>query len=302
MRKSMIKAQRDDIDNALIINQATRDMYMERLCDLAVSRFNWRGMPDSIDTRYLELTLLQRGMCAFFYDDVLGYLCLPAVTKGKLGVYGIPEVWTAYSDTGANYPNLTAENSVLIWNNLLHTCPWPILQQYANRLYETQRAIDVNISLTKYPVLIQCPEEERLTFHNLFAKYTGNIPLIFASDKLNIKGVEAINTKVPVVFPDLQIQLKSQWGEALTYLGIENNSINKAERQITDEVISSLGNVYASRWSATAPRENACAQINKLFGLNISVEFRAELIANVEPVIEDDNPHQSPLNKVGADE
>lgn len=284
-----IMSQQSAVDNALIMNQGTYDMYLYRLFDLAASRFEWSGMPDTVDTRFLEMSLLFRGMVAFFYDDVLGYLCLPACTQGDLGVYNIPVKWYAYGSNGSVFKDLDDTNSVLIWNNNLHSTTIPILQQYAHRLYETQRAIDTNVSLSKYPAIIQCDEEERLTFENLFSKYQGNIPLIFATRKLNLTDSKVINMNVPKIFPDLQIQLKQQWGEALTYLGIENNSINKAERQISDEVVSSLGNVFASRWSATAPREVACEKINKLFGLNVSVKFRAELIQSVHPIGEGDS-------------
>ena len=52
--------------------------------------------------------------------------------------------------------------------------------------------------------------------------------------------------------------------------------MNKKERLITDEVNRGLGGVFASRYSGLLSRRQACDQINEMFGLNISVEYRNE--------------------------
>ena len=45
---------------------------------------------------------------------------------------------------------------------------------------------------------------------------------------------------------------------------------------ITDEVNRGLGGVFASRYSGLLSRKQACDQINNMFGLNLSVEYRNE--------------------------
>lgn len=68
--------------------------------------------------------------------------------------------------------------------------------------------------------------------------------------------------------------LKTQiWNEALTYLGISNINIQKKERLITDEVVRNQGGTIASRYSRLKARRQACEEINKMFGLNISVSY-----------------------------
>ena len=55
---------------------------------------------------------------------------------------------------------------------------------------------------------------------------------------------------------------------------ISNVNIVKKERLITDEVIRNQGGTVASRYSRLNSRKQACEQINKMFGLNIDVEYR----------------------------
>ena len=39
-------------------NQQVVTFYYERLVDLALAQFEWEGLPDTVDRRYLEKTLL----------------------------------------------------------------------------------------------------------------------------------------------------------------------------------------------------------------------------------------------------
>lgn len=78
-------------------------------------------------------------------------------------------------------------------------------------------------------------------------------------------------------------ELKTKiWNEALTYLGISNVSVEKKERLITDEVDRSQGGVLASRYSRLVARQQACEQINKMFGLNVWCEYREDFDTGVE--------------------
>ena len=61
-----------------------------------------------------------------------------------------------------------------------------------------------------------------------------------------------------------------------TEIGIPNANTEKKERMLSDEVNRMQGGVFASRYSATEARKQACIEINKMFGLNIDVEFRQE--------------------------
>ena len=80
------------------------------------------------------------------------------------------------------------------------------------------------------------------------------------------------------MFKDLY-ELKTQtWNEALTRMGISSVNTVKKERMITDEVARAQGGTIASRYSRLEMRKQACEQINRMFGLNISVEYRDDFL------------------------
>ena len=62
----------------------------------------------------------------------------------------------------------------------------------------------------------------------------------------------------------------------LTFLGISNLNVQKKERLITDETIRSQGGTIASRYSRLNARRQACEEINKMFGLDIWVDYRED--------------------------
>lgn len=249
--------------------------YYNRLTELALSMFEWQNLPKTVDQRFLEMCLFSDGMCVFFEDEVLGYLGLRCMIGGKLNVYQIPTDRRAYATNGYQ-KELDGTNSVIIFNNYLHTNSTLDVEMFSKRLYNLDRAIDVNANAQKTPVLIQCDESQRLTMKNLYKQYEGNEPFIFGSKGLDANGLKVLQTGAPYV-ADKLYELKTQiWNEALTYLGISNINVVKKERMITDEVTRNQGGTVASRYSRLESRRQACKQINEMFGLDIWVDYRED--------------------------
>lgn len=262
-----------------LMNNRTYIQYYNRLMELAISMFKWKNLPNTVDIRFLELSLFAKGYSLFFKDEDLktkgddgSYLALTCTIGGTFNVYRIPNDRRAYAPNGYN-KNLTADDSVLIYNNYIHTNSMLDVEMFAKRLYNLDRIIDVNANAQKTPVLILCDETQRLTMKNLYKQWEGNEPFIFGNKALDVKGLTVLKTDAPYV-ADKLYQLKTQyWNEALTYLGIANVNTQKKERMITDEVERDQGGVMASRQSRLKARKQACEQINEMFGLDIDVEY-----------------------------
>lgn len=272
----MGRRRKTNFEESAFLNNRAYTYYMTRFSELALSVFKWEGLPDSIDERFLELTLYSDGQAVFFKDEVLGFLCLQAAVNGPFDVYRIPIRRRAYAANGYQ-KQLDRTDSVIIWNNKLHTNTEPDMLVFARRLWDLDRTIEVNARAQKTPVLLQGPEEKRLTLINAYKEYDGNAPVIMANKTLNPEDFSVLNTEAPFV-GDKLYQLKTQiWNEALTYLGISNLTIQKRERVNTDEVARSMGGTLASRNARLEARRQACKEINKMFDLNISVSFREDL-------------------------
>lgn len=268
--------RKTNFEESLSMNNYTYMQYAYRLMELSISMFEWKNLPEGIDERFLEMVLFTDGHAVFFKDDELGdYLALQCLINGKLNVYRIPIKRRAFAVNGYQ-KQLTDKDSVIIFNNMLHTNSWLDVKMFAKRLYNLDRIIDVNANAQKTPILIKGNEQQRLTLTNLYKEYDGNAPVIFADKSLDMNALQVLSTQAPYV-ADKIYQLKTQiWNEALTYLGISNVSFQKRERMVSDEVTRSQGGTVASRYSRLNARRQACEQINKMFELNIECDFRED--------------------------
>lgn len=272
----MAKVKNGEFWQSARMNNNTFMQYYNRLTELAISMFEWKNLPETIDERYMELVLFGDGMCVFFQDEAIGYLALRTMIGGHLNLYQIPTIRTAYASNGYNR-QLNEEDSVIIFNNRLHTSSVLEVENYAKRLYNLDRIIDVNANAQKTPILINCTSEtQRLTLKNLYMKFEGNEPVIFADNQVSPNSISVLRTDAPFIASQIY-ELKTQiWNEALTYLGIANTNFMKKERMVVDEVVRNMGGVIASRYSKLLARRQAADQINRMFGLNIEVDFRNE--------------------------
>lgn len=264
------------------VNNLTYMQYLNRLTELSVSMFEWKNLPPTVDARYLELHLFETGSMVYFDDDVIGNLCLDCLPSGRLDVYGNPVLRRAYSGYN-NYQKLLKEsNSVIIWNNYLHTNSILEVKMFARRLYNLDRIIDVNANAQKTPVLIQGTEQQRLTLKNLYKEFDGNSPFIFGDKNLDLNSLKCIQTGAPYVCDKLYNLKQMYWNEALTYLGINNTGAQKRERMLTIESSQAQGGTISSRYSRLQSRREAVEKINAMFGTNIEVNYREDFMSVYE--------------------
>lgn len=279
------------------INNQTYIDYYQRLMEFAINMFEWRNLPPTVDERFLELTLYEKGYCLYFNDEVVGNLALTCTIGGMLDVYRIPTERRAFAVNGYN-KICTSQDSVLIFNNYLHTPTILTIELFARRLYEIERTIDVNVKAQKTPTLVLASEQQRLTMKNLYMQYDGNEPFIFGDKDMELDGIKCLKTDAPYVADKLQVLKHQIWNEALTFCGIENSNQDKKERLVADEVGSNYGNIEAQRNVMLNARRQAADKINRMFGTNIEVGFRSSL----NTMVNSENVSRETIEEVGEDE
>lgn len=264
------------------LNNESYNHYFNALTELAVGSIKWNNLPETVDERFLEMTLFYDGSAIFFNDEVIGDLALQCMIGGQLDVYRTPVTRQAYAVNGYR-KNLSENDSVIIWNNILRTNTITGVKFFARKLFEIDRAIDTNVKGQKTPIMILCDENQRLVMKNLYQQYDGNEPFIFGSKELDLKGVQVLQTGSPFLADKLQDMKTRVWNEALDWLGITNVTKEKKERLLTDEVSADMGSTFTFRARRLMMRQQACKKINSMFGLNVSVEYRMDSeIANTE--------------------
>ena len=275
-RKARREKRRTQFDDSVCYQLYTFDQYLDLFTEIAISSFEWVGLPSTVDARFIEVGLYEDKAMLYFNDEVMGNLCLRGILGGQLDVYNIPLDRRAYASNG--YQRVCGRSdSVIIWDNMSHWCCKDKMLIYAKRLAELDATIDINCNAQRTPILIKGSEQQQLSLKNAYKEYAGNEPVIFASnDFMDGDGSSfgVFTTGAPFVADKLYELKVNLWNEALTYLGVTNISIQKKERMIKDEVQRLQGGVMANRYSREFARQQACEQINRMFNTQISCHFR----------------------------
>ena len=283
-------------DTAKQMNNIAYTNYYYRISLLARSRFKWNNLPQNMNEKWIEQFLYSNGSCVFFKDPILGYMVTRYTDNGQLNQYDEPTFIRPYAtnyvyDSNPEMPiklqigdkppeaNLLENNinCVIIRNNDDMIPDYPIVRMYAYDLMNIKRTIDTNISAQKMPLIVLCPDRQKMSFKNAIKQKEDNEPVIYANKFMNKEDITTLETNTPIVFDKLQTQKTNIWNECLSFLGINNANTEKKERLITTEVDSNNQFIKSNEDVALKSRQFACKLINEMFGLNISVERRTNL-------------------------
>lgn len=264
------------------------DMLNDYWKNIAINIFEWKGLEDispSLTSEIIEETLYDKGCCLFFKDSNLGYMALPVAPANKLNVYRKP---TNFRAIGNNYTKeYNVDNSVLIKNNTLKKATFDIIDYYTSKLADIELTKDLHRNAHKTPIVLETTEDTLLTAKNIFKKVHANEPVIFKNRTRGEGevGVNVLNANVPYINDKLEDDYHNYEARILTALGLDNYVEDKKERVQSAEVESQQEYIISSFRASLNERKKACEAINKMFGLNLSVDYvKAEQIETDEPV------------------
>ena len=282
------------MDRKLINNQATNlttyNMYITQLKMIAQNVFVFDNLPKTLNKRFINKTLLNRGSIAFFRDEDLGGLiALPFENKSmKLDVYNEPLQITVRSSS--NYTRtLKQDEFVIMYDNDVRTNIIPFLLQYAERLSICMRTCDVNIAQ-------QRTNRYWKTSNSGLNNLKNNLNMIdtFQETIITYKNLNQITESTacvepaPYVADKIDLHYEKIWNEFLRFVGVSNLSYTKKERNIRDEINAMQGGTVISRLDRYSPRKEAVEKINELFGTDIQVKYYDGLPTTEKEVLEDD--------------
>ena len=278
--------KKTQFEESALLNNRSYKYYFYRLKELAISMFDWKGLPSSVDPRYIELGLFDNHCMVYFRDEVMGDLCLNCLPQSMLNVYGDPMKRRAYSKYNKYQRQLSDKDSVIIWNNYLRVSSYNAVDLFARRLYNLDRIIDVNCNAQKTPVLVTANEQQRVTMLNLYKEYDGNQPFIFGDKMLDQNSLKTLNTNAPYVSDRIYEMKRNLWNEALNYLGI-SAVFDKRERMVKQEAMMLQGDNVSARYSRIRSRQEAVEKINAMFGTSISVDYATDYQEVEEDEVDD---------------
>ena len=275
----------------IIENNYRLNLIYNRYKMLSLNMFRWEGLPETIESRHIENSLFNYGLCLIVNDDDLGFISVPCNYGAYMNVNSIPtEVITCgfnYIKT-FDYIRKDKNKCQLILNNDLGIGNEQYIFDYAQRMFEVENCIRVNINQQKFPWFVNTTPNNKKTMEAMFQKVLNGEPYILGS-KDQIGNVEVLNLNTPYIADKLNEYKYELEREILSFHGL-NNNFEKKERLLVDEVNSNNDFIDRNVELMYRQRQIACEEMNKKFGWNVKVVNLNE---------ETNNKQQSELNKEG---
>ena len=274
------------------LKKAIKSGLMKKYAGLIESMFRFEfDDPEFEDMRIMsqdtapEKFLFRNGENVFFKDDATGQIhCLPFVCDGGINIYGKITSWypvpVGYSDNLAGTyteeverirsTRLTAENSVIMKNDIFGKGDFDFVDQMVNELVDNILTMNQLQLLAAYPFVFNVTEDNMLTAKNFFLAVAEHMPVIFTNslgDKV-IPAVEKIDVKIDPALFELFDRFECQLLESV---GFPCVPITKRAQQSTQEVQSHEEMVFAKRQERLRMRQIAIDRINRMWGTNARV-------------------------------
>ena len=239
---------------------------------LSLNMFRWEGLPQTIESRHIENSLFNYGLCLIVNDDDLGFISVPCNYGAYMNVNNVPtEVITCgfnYIKT-FDYIHKDKNKCQLILNNDLAIGNEQYIFDYAQRMFEVENCIRVNINQQKFPWFVNTTPNNKKTMEVMFEKVLNGDPYILGS-KDQIGNVEVLTLNTPYIADKLNEYKYELEREVLSFHGL-NNNFEKKERLLVDEVNSNNDFIDRNVELMYRQRQLACEQMNEKFGWNVRV-------------------------------
>lgn len=292
---------------------AQREQYIERmlqrnLSELAMNRFKWDNVPESVDIRFVEFNLLVNGVCVWYWDR--GFNKLVAVQGASTGYMNYTQNPVAFTVIGPGTQVMGGKETIAytpktlsayipqvhkgspdardkgfgMWPNYLRAPDIDIVMIYATRLATLDRTLEINTKNARRNKVVTANSNNQLSLSNISRQQDEGLQQIMVKENANLE--EAISVLDLGILPDsyekLAILRRGWWNECMGLLGIAGANQDKKERLVAAEVSANDNQTDSMRYVALQARRQALAHINEVFGLDIKVDFNTEVEAQAQ--------------------
>ena len=249
------------------------------------SMFEYKGLPDSIPARNLEIMLQTRGHVAFYHTNGELYVFIGGL-GGEPNVYYMPTVYTISNPALGISKNLKiGEDCIVMPSDSLYQGLMPILSHYATGITENELSMRCALINTRIVDLVSAQDDRTAESARIYFKQIEDGKLDVIAETAFIEGLKAQpygsagNTGI---LTDL-IEMEQYWkASVFNELGLNANynmkreSLNSAESQLNNDALLPLVD------DMLKCRREALEKVNDMFGTDISVDFASSWKQNIE--------------------
>ena len=260
-----------------------------KLLDLAMGRYKYQNLPDTMDERFLELSLVYSGCAGVAKVSIAGekekntIMNLSISGGDYTSPYGYPNSYNLLDYCGRSYgtfvPYVPGQesyaDSVMILENKRNIPPMSKITWYADRLADIQASIRSAIYNLRSSLIIECSEEQETPVRAALKNADDGEPILFSfNGAASVQGAPTVitNPQTPEILKSLTEIYDKTFADFLTEFGINANAVvNKMSGTSPDELNQNVEVTRLANNIGLECRKEGIDKVNKMFGTNIVV-------------------------------
>lgn len=262
-------------------NTGLQRFYRKYLLEKAFSVYKWEGIPENWSLSYFLYCLYCWGYVAVVNTDKYGIIPQGCSVSGYTIYYEPNEVLIANPKFKTTYRLTIGENCEIIrlqnnWSGLLD-----LINFYADMMALNAESAATNLMNSKLAYVFTAKDKTTAeSFKKLYDKIASGEPAVFQDKNLlddngNLNWQTFTqNLSQNYIAGSILEDMKKWEQKFLTDIGVPNANTDKKERLISDEVNSNNVEIKCLADVMLDTLKASCKRVNKMFGLNISVDYR----------------------------
>ena len=230
-------------------------------------------------------------------DNPNGLLIFTPYAPIQYNIEDEPSVVNIVNIRGAQFlpkkPQVVNKDVVICWAHSSHAPIRSLVMFYIEKIVDVENTINMNLFVHKLPRLVVCSPEDKQRVEELMDAIERGEKKLFldANDVQAIKNVLESGSNTNYIIDKLYQYKQSLENELLTFLGINNVSIEKKERLITDEANSNNQLINDCSECFLDTLQEFCEDVSNILNCPLSVEATSSPATNEE--YEENDPEES---------
>lgn len=285
------------------------EYYMANMFNRTLMMFEWKNLPDNMDSFDMEKFTQLKGFTLFIYDknDGSRYYVLEGSKYDNISwnYEATKSLIVNPALKGLEQKYEIGKNCVLIRNDYVCVGLYPIIEKNSIDIANTDVSIRYAQFNTRFKTLFTASDDnDKDSVDGIIENiWNGLKPAAVVTNDLYKKSIEGIqyshsqNTDIKDLIELKQYQLAQFFIE----LGINANYNMKKESVSADEFRMNDDALMPLIDQMLACRKKACKQINDLFGLNIDVELNSAWLKIAKEVVNEVKQEEAEVDKTEAE-
>lgn len=164
------------------------------------------------------------------------------------------------------------KDCVILFGHVSHSSIRSMVEFYLNRIVEIEMVISTHLFNQKLPRLVAVSPEDRSRVESLMNAIERGEKKLF----IDINDIQSINNVLQsggeYVIDKLYLYKENLVNELLTYMGIDNKGVNKAERNVVDEVNANNQSIIESGDNFKNELQKGLENANRYLNITLTLQ------------------------------